>query len=52
MQDTGTSFAKRIKLPDERTGTLLVFKSFDRVSYALIVGATDPIKLLDVVRNP
>ena len=48
----GTSFAKRVQLPDERTGTLLVFRAFDRVSYALILGATDTIKLKDVVRNP
>ena len=47
-----TSFAKRVKLPDERTGTLLVFRTFDRVSYGLILGATDTIRLNDVVHNP
>jgi hypothetical protein len=47
-----TSFAKRVKLPDERTGTLLVFRTFDRVSYALILGATDTIRLNDIVHNP
>ena len=51
-QDLGTSFAKRVKLPDERTGTMLVFKTFDRVSYGLILGATDTIELQDVVHNP
>jgi len=50
--DVDTSFAKRVKLPDERTGTLLVFKAFDRVSYALILGATDTIKVSDAVHNP
>jgi len=48
----GTSFAPKVKLPDERVGTLLVFKSFDRISYALIVGAADVIHVHDVVRNP
>ena len=48
----GTSFAPKVKLPDERTGTLLVFKVFDRVSYGLIVGASDTIHVQDVVRNP
>ncbi|HEY0766714.1 MAG TPA: hypothetical protein VGD47_02045, partial [Steroidobacteraceae bacterium] len=48
----GTSFAPKVKLPDERTGTLLVFKVFDRVSYGLIVGASDTIHIADVVRNP
>jgi LysM repeat protein len=51
-QDVSTSFAKRVELPDERTGTLLVFRTFDRVSYALILAATDTIQLRDVVHNP
>jgi hypothetical protein len=48
----GTSFASRVKLPDERAGTALVFKVFERVSYALIVGASDAIHNGDVVHNP
>jgi len=47
-----TSFAKKVKLPDERTGTMLVFRTFDRVSYALVLGATDTIRVYDVVHNP
>jgi hypothetical protein len=50
--DIRTSFAKRVKLPDERVGTLLVFKTFDRVAYALIVGASNTISVQDVVHNP
>jgi hypothetical protein len=41
-----------VRLPDERSGTLLVFKVFDRVSFGLIVGASDTIHTADVVRNP
>jgi hypothetical protein len=48
----GTSFAPKVKLPDERVGTLLVFKSFDRLSYALVVGAAGVIHVNDVVHNP
>jgi hypothetical protein len=48
----GSSFAPRVKLPDERSGTLLVFKVFDRVSYGLIVGSSDTIHVADVVHNP
>lgn len=48
----GTSFAPKVRLPDERTGTALVFRVFDRVSYALILGASDAIHVQDVVRNP
>ena len=51
-QDMGTSFAHHVKLPDERIGTLLVFKTFNRMSYGLVLGATDTIALHDVVRNP
>jgi hypothetical protein len=48
----GTSFAPKVKLPDERSGTALVFKVYDRMSYALIVGASNTIHVRDVVRNP
>jgi LysM repeat protein len=48
----GTSFAPKVKLPDERAGTLLIFKSFDRISYGLIVGAANVIHVQDVVHNP
>ncbi|MBV8909293.1 MAG: hypothetical protein JOZ89_00885 [Gammaproteobacteria bacterium] len=48
----GTSFAPKVRLPDERTGTLLVFKVYDRVSFGLIIGASDTIHTYDVVRNP
>jgi hypothetical protein len=48
----GTSFAPKVKLPDERAGTLLVFKSYDRLSYGLIIGANNVIRVQDVVHNP
>jgi len=47
-----TTFAPKVKLPDERNGTLLVFKVFDRLSYALVVGASNTIEVGDIVRNP
>ncbi len=48
----GTQFSPKVKLPDERAGTLLIFKSFDRVSYGLVVGAANIIRVHDVVHNP
>jgi hypothetical protein len=48
----GYSLAPKVKLPDEHEGTLLIFKSFDRVSYGLVIGASDAIKVQDVVHNP
>jgi hypothetical protein len=48
----GTSLAPKVQLPAERAGTLLVFKSFERISYGLIVGASNTIHERDIVRNP
>ena len=45
-------FGKKVRLPDERSGTLLVFRTFDRLSYGLVVGASSEIHVADVVRNP
>ena len=41
-----------IQLPDERSGLVFVFRVFDRVSYALIVSALDPIRTGDRVSAP
>jgi LysM repeat protein len=52
LGDVGTSLAPRVRLPDERAGTLLVFKTYPNLSFGLIVGASDTIAVGDVVRNP
>jgi LysM domain len=41
-----------MKLPDERNGLMVVFRVFDRVSYALVVSSKRQIVLNDPVRNP
>jgi hypothetical protein len=41
-----------VQLPDERTGILMVFRTFERMSYALVMEASGPLKVQDVVRNP
>ncbi len=43
---------KTVRLPSERAGTLLVFKSYDDMSFGLVVGASGPMRVADVVRNP
>lgn len=43
---------KTVRLPDERAGILMVFRPFERVSYALVMSATRAIHLDDTVRNP
>ncbi len=45
-------FGKKVRLPSERAGTLLVFRTFDRLSYGLVVGASSEIHVQDFVRNP
>ena len=44
--------AKNVRLPDERTGTFMVFKTFDRLSYGLIMEAKNIIRVADRVGNP
>ena len=44
--------AKKVHLPDERTGTFMVFKTFDHLSYGLIMEATNVIRVADRVENP
>ena len=46
------SFAKEVRLPSERAGTLIVFKVFDRISYGLVIGASGPMRVADRVYNP
>ncbi len=41
-----------IKLPDEESGTLFIFRVFKRISYGLIMHVTDPVEVGDVARSP
>jgi len=41
-----------VKLPDQHAGVVMVFRVFDRVSYALVMNATRPMHVLDVITNP
>jgi LysM repeat protein len=43
---------KKVRLPYERAGTLIVFKVFDRISYGLVIGARGPMQVADRVYNP
>jgi len=43
---------RKVQLPEERVGTLMVFRTFDRLSYGLVMEATAPIHRNDRVRNP
>jgi len=41
-----------VTLPDENAGTVMVFKVYDGISYALVMEATQPIHIHDAIRNP
>lgn len=41
-----------VTLPDEQAGTIMIFKVYDRIGYALVMEATSDIHVLDAVRNP
>lgn len=43
---------RNLKLPDERAGTLLVFKTYEQMSYALVVSTIVPVRVADRVRTP
>ena len=48
----GENRGELVKLPDERAGIVLVFRAYDRVSYALVMEAQTDMRIYDTVRNP
>ncbi|WNZ56421.1 LysM domain-containing protein [Microbulbifer sp. MKSA007] len=41
-----------VKLPDTRAGELMVFRTFEKMSLALVLDARRPLAVMDMVRNP
>jgi hypothetical protein len=41
-----------LDVPQERTGLMLVFRTFESLSYALLVNTSDPVQVGDFVRKP
>ncbi len=42
----------QVKLPDERNGLVFIFRTFDKVSYALVMSSKRSLKVGDVVQTP
>ena len=40
-----------VNLPDENVGVLMVFRTFEKISYALVMEISGPVHVKDVVRN-
>ncbi len=51
-QTTFYSAPRYLNVPDERTGILMVFRTFERVSYAIVLNTTDTVRIGDYVRKP
>lgn len=49
VRDTAAQF---VELPTERVGDLMVFRPFDRISYALVMHTERPAHVYDAVRDP
>lgn len=45
-------FKDKVQLPEEYAGLLMVFSTYEEISYGLIVRAESDIAVLDTVRNP
>ena len=41
-----------VQLPEERAGELMVFRAFDKLSYALVMNTTRSVHISDSVTNP
>lgn len=41
-----------VELPSERAGLLMVFRTFERLAYALVLRASEPLRIDDTVTNP
>jgi hypothetical protein len=52
LLDTSDGSRAKLKLPDERNGLLMVFRCFDRISYALILEIKQAVRVGDRLVNP
>ena len=43
---------KHVQLPDERSGSMMIFKTYDKMSYALMMTSNTSARVNDPVRNP
>lgn len=49
IDNRGKRQFEKVKLPNQRTGVLMVFKTFEKVSYGLVMESSRPISINDIV---
>lgn len=49
---TDPKTGEKIQLPSERTGMAMIFRAFNRVSYAIVLESDLPLKVNDEIRSP
>lgn len=52
LRDPYGGFGTRVFAPEQEAGELMVFRVFDRVSYALILRASRPVHVFDLIQTP
>ncbi|EGV50725.1 LysM peptidoglycan-binding domain-containing protein [Candidatus Endoriftia persephone] len=52
IRDVVAGRGETVKLPLEKAGLLMVFRTFEQVSFALVMHTTKPLHILDWVRPP
>jgi len=45
-------FRPTVRLPSERSGVLMIFRTYERMSYALVMASEDQMHVGDIVKNP
>jgi hypothetical protein len=43
---------KAVRMPDARAGLVMIFRTFEKLSYGLVLKANRPLAVMDKVRNP
>jgi nucleoid-associated protein YgaU len=43
---------EQVKIPDERSGLLMIFRTYDKLSYGLVLNANRSLAVMDKIKNP
>lgn len=49
IDSRGSNGRERVTLPNQRIGVAMVFRTFDKVSYALVMESTRPVMINDII---